>query len=68
MSNLLGKMTTGGRMSSNWTEAAMNVVIEARIFSDMSNASKQYEVNGHRKRPANLAMPKDLEMTDMPNE
>ena len=61
-------MTTSGRMSSSWTEAAMSAAIEARKPSDMNSASKKCEVNSHSKRPANLATPKELEMTEMPYE
>ena len=60
MNNLLGKMTTGGRMSSNWIETTIDTVVEARAFSHTSSASKKYEVTGLGNRPARLAMPKDL--------
>lgn len=65
MSNLLGKMTTGGRMSSNWIEITMYVGVEALTLSHMSSASKTCEANGLGNRAANLAMPKALEMIDM---
>lgn len=65
MSNLLGKMTTGGKMNSNWTETRIDTVVEARTLNDMSSASKKCEANGLRNRPENLAMPKDLEIIGM---
>ena len=65
MSNLLGKMTTGGKMSSNWTETTMGALVETRTLSDMSSASKKREANGLRSRPENSAMPKDLEIIGM---
>ena len=65
MSNLLGKKTKGGRMSSNWIDPTMGAVVEARTMSHMSSDSKNSEVNDLRNRPASVAMPKDHEMTDI---
>ncbi len=65
MSNLLGKKTKDGRMSSNWIDQTMGAVVEARTLSGLSSVSKTCELNGLKNRPASVAMPKDHEMTDM---
>jgi len=65
MSNLLGKMTTGGRMSSSWIDPTTSAVVGAQTLSHTSIDSKNSEANGLRDRPASVAMPKDFEMTDM---
>lgn len=65
MSNLLGKKTKDGRMSSNWIDPTMGAVVEARTMSHMSSDSKNSEANSLRNRPASVAIPRDLEKTDM---
>ena len=52
-------------MSSNWIDPTMGAVVEARTMSHMSGDSKNSEANGLRNRPASVAIPRDLEMTDM---
>lgn len=54
---------TGGRMSSNWIEAEMSVVIEFRTLSHKAKASKKCEDNGLENGPENMTMTKDLAVT-----
>ena len=68
MSNLLGKMTTGGRMISNWIDLTTGAVVEAPTLRQMSSDSKNSKANDLRNGPASVAIPRDLEMTDIPNE